>query len=247
MAMGKGAGRAATVHESTASLLRSLSAQAPRVVPAVSVASALAPSAIAAETDSKIWNGVYNTAQAERGRSNFEKNCSNCHNSNLSGSVRGPALRGNSFLKDWGNTTANELFVKLRDSMPATYPDSVPEAEKLDILAYLLQANGFPAGNTELSLNQKELENIRIVQKGEQAASNFASVHMAGCLTLGSGKDWTLTSTTDGTVGLLGASRFHPESHRGQQVEASGLLYRDSGTNLLNLTSLETTGTDCRN
>jgi quinoprotein glucose dehydrogenase len=227
--------------------------------------------AFATESDSRIWSGVYTTAQAERGKSNFEKNCSNCHNSNLSGSVRGPALRSDGFLKNWSNTSANALFVKLRDSMPATYPESVPDIEKIDILAYLLQANGFPAGKMELPLDLKELGNIQIVQKGEQTAPNFALVHMVGCLTPGSEKYWTLTRASEpavtkderptqsalqeaagrtlgaGTFDLLGAVRFQPESHTGQKVEARGLLYRDSGKNLINLTSLEATGADCRN
>jgi hypothetical protein len=34
--------------------------------------------------------------------------------------------------------------------MPATYPESVPDSEKIDILTYLLKAIGFPAGKTEL-------------------------------------------------------------------------------------------------
>jgi hypothetical protein len=37
--------------------------------------------------------------------------------------------------------------------MPATSPDTVPEAIKPDILAYLLQVNGFPAGKAELALS----------------------------------------------------------------------------------------------
>jgi len=48
-----------------------------------------------------------------------------------------------------------------------------------------------------------------------------------------------------GTFDLLAAARFQPESHQGQKVEARGLLYRDSGRNLLNLTSLGSMGTDC--
>jgi quinoprotein glucose dehydrogenase len=227
--------------------------------------------AFAADNDSRIWNGVYTTAQTERGKGSFEKNCSNCHNSNLSGSVRGPALRGERFLKDWGNTSVNALFVKLRDSMPATYPDSVAEAEKIDILAYLLEANGFPSGKTELPLDQRELEDIQIVQKGEQTASNFALVRMVGCLMPGTGKYWSLTQATEpavtkdekpaqtalhdaagtslgaNTFELLGAVRFEPESHIGQKVEVRGLLYRDPGRNLLNLTSLATTEANCHN
>lgn len=227
--------------------------------------------ALAAENDGRIWTGVYTTAQAERGRANFEKYCSNCHNSDLSGSARGPALRGESFLKDWSNTSANVLFVKLRDSMPATYPETVSESEKIDILAYLLQSNQFPAGKAELPLNQQELETIQIAPKGRQAVSNFALVRVVGCLAPGPGKRWTLTRATEpaltkdenpseaslhdaagaglgaSTFDLLGALRFQPESHTNQKVEARGLLYRDSGRDLLNLTSLETTGADCSN
>jgi ankyrin repeat protein len=242
LAMGKGGRRAPPAHESTAALIRSL-------LPAKREPDSPPPSktvAFAVETNSKIWSGVYTTAQAARGRSNFERSCSNCHNSDLSGSVRGPALHGESFLKNWANTTANTLFIKLRDSMPATYPGSVPDTEKIDILAYLLEANGFPSGKTELPLNQKELETIPIAQKGEQAAPNFALVRLAGCLTRGN-DHWSLTTPEAGVFDLLGAARFQPESHTGRKVEAHGLLYRDSGRNLLNLTSLETTGIACPN
>jgi uncharacterized protein len=240
LAMGKGGRRAAPAHESTAALIRSLlPPEQARDLPAPSK-----PVTFASETDTRIWSGVYTAAQAERGRSNFEKSCSNCHNSDLSGSVRAPALRGDGFLKNWANNTVNTLFIKLRDSMPATYPESVPDTEKIDILAYLLEANGFPAGKAELPLNQKELETIPIVQKGGQVVSNFASVSLAGCLMPGS-NHWSLATPAAGTFDLLGTARFQPESHTGQEVEAHGLLYRDSGRSLLNLISLETTGTGC--
>jgi len=70
-------------------------------------------------------------------------------------------------------------------------------------------------------------------------------------------KYWSLTTpaalqetarlTGASRFGLLGAARFNPESHTGEKVEARGLLYRDSGQNLLNPTSLESTGTNCGN
>jgi mono/diheme cytochrome c family protein len=221
--------------------------------------------------DSKIWNGVYTAAQAERGKENFIKSCSNCHNADLNGSVRAPSLRGERFLGNWGNGSANALFIKLRDSMPATYPDTVPEAIKIDILTYLLQVNGFPAGKTELKLDQAELEDIQIVRKGDQTVPNFALVRVVGCLTPGNGKNWTLTRTSElavtkddaptpaalkeaetktlgaGSFDLVSTAAFKPESHQGRKVEARGLLYRDSRHSLLNLTSLEDAGGSCGN
>ncbi len=231
----------------------------------------LAAASLFAAGDSRIWTGAYTAAQAERGKQNFEKSCSNCHNADLNGSVRAPALRGERFLKNWENGSVHVLFVKLRDSMPATYPDTVPETVKIDILAYLLQVNGFPAGNSELKLDDKELGDILIVPKGAQAAPNFAVVALVGCLARGSQNNWTLLRASeptvtrddvsspaalkdaaaqplgDGSFELVSTGAFRPESHQGRKVEARGLLYRDSGHNLLNLTSLEEVGGNCGN
>jgi S-disulfanyl-L-cysteine oxidoreductase SoxD len=235
---------------------------------AVGAAVGLAEGADGKPADSKIWNGVYTAAQAERGKDNFEKSCSNCHNSDLNGSVRAPSLRGDRFLRNWENGSANVLFVKLRDSMPATYPDTVSDETKIDILAFLLQENGFPAGNNELKLDQRELDDIQIVQKDAQTTPNFAFVRMVGCLTQGS-KGWQLTRSSEPAVskdekptpaalkdaagqllgtetfGLLSITPLNPESHKDRKVEARGLLYRDSGRNLVNLTSLDTVGEKC--
>jgi S-disulfanyl-L-cysteine oxidoreductase SoxD len=231
-------------------------------------AAALGQAADEKAAGNPIWNGVYSAAQAERGKDNFEKSCSNCHNSDLNGSVRAPALRGDPFLRDWVNGSLNVLFVKLRDSMPATYPDTVPDSIKIDILAYLLQVNGFPAGNSDLKLDQKELEDIVIVPKGEERLPNFALVRLVGCLTEDA-KSWTLARTSEparvkeerpsaaaltdavgqplgtATFRLLNIVQFHPESHKNQKVEARGLLYRDSARDLLNLTSLEALPANC--
>lgn len=219
--------------------------------------------------ESRIWTGVYTAAQAEQGKSNFEKSCSSCHNVDLNGSARAPALRGAGFLKNWDNASAQALFAKLRDTMPAGNPDGVSPADKIEILAYLLQANGFPGGNTDL--DQKELDKIQIVQKGEQTAPNFALTRVIGCLTPRAGTHWTLTQATDpavtkaerptpvelqedgekplgtGTFDLLNTVPVRAALQAGQKVEARGLLYRDSERNLLNLVSLESTGANCGN
>ena len=247
------------------------STYAPALLLALAAAVGVAAESESLKPGDRIWSGVYTTGQAERGKDNFEKSCSNCHNSDLNGSVRAPSLRGDRFMKNWENESANVLFVKLRDSMPATYPETVSNETKIDILAYLLQVNGFPAGKSELKLDPKELDDIQIVQKGEQAAPNFSLVRIVGCLSKSAANKWTLIRTTEpavikddkptpaalkeaaentlgtGTFDLLNTVPFKPDSHKGQKAEARGLLYRDSARNALNLTSLETTGTACEN
>jgi hypothetical protein len=231
------------------------------VTPAILVAGSL----LFAQDNDKIWIGVYTTAQAERGKTAFVKSCSNCHNTTLDGTARAPALHGDRFMADWLNTNVYTLFTKLRDTMPATYPETVAEDVKLAILTYLLQANSFPAGSSELKLDEKDLTNIQIVKQGAREIPNFALVQLIGCLKQGQGNTWLLTNASDPvatkeevsaqpTVGPLGTqtyllvsvTAFHPASHEGQKVEARGLLYRQPNDNRINLTSLQPVSAACR-
>src|SRR5258708_23313889 len=122
--------------------------------------------ALGAQQAGDIWSGVYTSVQAQRGKEIFDKSCSNCHNQDLQGSVRAPALRGDAFLANWLNSSVNTLYTKLRFSMPATYPETVSDSDKLLALAYLLQANGFPPGSVELAQEEEILDGIQIVEQG---------------------------------------------------------------------------------
>lgn len=225
----------------------------------------LIPFAAVAQDNDRIWSGVYTAAQAERGKAAFAKSCSNCHNSTLDGTARAPALHGDKFMADWVNTNVYTLFTKLRDTMPATYPETVADDVKLDILTYLLQANSFPAGSTELKLDEKELGNIQIVKQGAREIPNFALVELTGCLEQGPGNSWTLTRASDPVVTkdetvtnakgeplgsdsyvLVSVAAFHPASNEGHKMEARGLIYRQPDDKRINLTSLAMVSADCR-
>jgi mono/diheme cytochrome c family protein len=221
----------------------------------------------------KIWDGVYTADQAARGKKYFEARCGRCHNNELIGSSRGPALKDEMFLSNWENDSLASLFVKMRDTMPASSPSSLREEEYVDILAYVLQVNGFPAGTEELENNTDELVVVRIVPEGADASGvpDFALVQVVGCLTRSPSNAWMLTNTSEPLMtvdevpadGLKRAkaqtlgtqtlhlvsivSAFNPESHAGQRMEARGLLYRGPNENLLNLTSLKTVGSNCEN
>src|ERR1700756_4699932 len=94
----------------------------------------------------KIWDGVFTSDQALRGKSAFELNCSRCHNIALIGSERGPAIKGPAFLSHWEKDNLAGLFTKIRDTMPEGGPGTVRDELKIDILSYILQQNGFPTG-----------------------------------------------------------------------------------------------------
>ena len=93
----------------------------------------------------RIWQGVYTTAQAERGKATFLVTCQRCHNADLSGD-RGPALKGERFMTTWGGGSVKRLFEKIRDTMPPFATSTLDDATKLDIVTFILQTNGFPAG-----------------------------------------------------------------------------------------------------
>jgi mono/diheme cytochrome c family protein len=112
-----------------------------------------------------VRDGVYTTAQAERGKAQYTIFCSACHGADLAGTnsadAGAPALQREGF-RDGSN--ANSLFAFIRDRMPADAPGSLTDDSYRDILAYLFEQNGFPAGNQELKSDEQALAKIRIVK-----------------------------------------------------------------------------------
>src|SRR5215510_10431034 len=111
--------------------------------------------------DGAIWSGVYTTAQAERGKIVYTRHCSRCHGEDLAGRREYP-LSGERFLDRWEAHTLEHLFVLIRDSMPPDGINTVDPNDKRDIIAYVLQQNGFPAGTSELSQDVAKLAAVEI-------------------------------------------------------------------------------------
>ena len=141
----------------------------------------------------KIWDGVYTEEQAARGKPRFEASCIRCHNIELIGSERGPALKGNAFLAKYENDSLASIYTLMRDTMPRDGGAAVvSDVVKVDILAYILQRNDVPAGKEELKLDMSALEGIKISKKGvwdgvytaaqaERGKANFLSGRCGGC------------------------------------------------------------------
>jgi S-disulfanyl-L-cysteine oxidoreductase SoxD len=214
----------------------------------------------------RIWQGVFTTAQAERGKTSFNSSCLRCHGDKLQGNTA-PALSGDRFFTTWGSEPIASLFAKIRDTMPPNFGTSIDDQTKLDIVAYILQTNGYPTGTGELTQNGNDLATAQILKKGEQAlVQNFSLVQTVGCLGRGPDNTWVLTRTSDPlvtrddapsaqslasaatrplgtrTFRLLSAKPFSPESHQGHKMEARGLIYSEAGDERLTLTSLKMAG-----
>ena len=63
-----------------------------------------------------VWDGVYTTAQAERGKAAYGAKCAMCHNADLSG-YQG-ALKGDHFMEHWRESALNDLFANISATMP---------------------------------------------------------------------------------------------------------------------------------
>jgi mono/diheme cytochrome c family protein len=108
------------------------------------------------------WSGVYTEDQAKLGKTAYVKHCAECHGEDLGGNGEAPSLTGPEFLANWNGLTVGELFDRIRISMPPTNPTDVSAKEKVEIVAYLLKEDGFPAGTTELPETLDALKAIKI-------------------------------------------------------------------------------------
>ena len=98
-----------------------------------------------------VWDGVFTADQARRGAEAYERSCAECHGPDLGGGDMAPSLAGVEFVYNWHGFSAGDLFERLRVSMPPAQPNSVSRQEKADILAFIFEQNGMPAGETELA------------------------------------------------------------------------------------------------
>ena len=106
------------------------------------------------------WSGVYSAAQAARGEAAYPEHCSSCHGTDLSGGGFAPALNGTTFNSAWNDLTLDDLLDRIRTTMPQDKPGTLSRAVSADIVTFILQKGGFPAGETELAPQQENLKQI---------------------------------------------------------------------------------------
>jgi cytochrome c5 len=213
----------------------------------------------------KIWTGIFTEAQALRGHDVFMNRCAHCHDERLTGG-EGPPLVAGQFNRNWSSRTLQRLFVKVRDRMPPGEAFVATDKEKIDIVAFMLQMNGFPPGSTELTMDEATLSSILIVGKnGPEPAPTGSMVEVTGCL-LEEGTDFFLGNATEPAIstmddpaadakafkGPLGSGRVklldvfpRPTALKGHTLMAKGLLIRNGAALNLNVLALETVAKTC--
>lgn len=109
---------------------------------------------------------LYTQAQADAGSQKFAANCAICHGKDLTG-MAGPALKGKNFASVKADFHVSDVFKILTENMPATQPGSLPKQDYVEIMAFLLEQNGYPAGATPLTFAKAHGSQVKLVYRGD--------------------------------------------------------------------------------
>lgn len=110
-----------------------------------------------------VWDGVYSPAQAARGEHSYGPLCSHCHGDDLEGDiVENPQLAGPMFRDKWNGLNLGQLFERIHRDMPLDRAGSLSRAASVDLVAFILRTNDFPAGSADLPADAHALESIVI-------------------------------------------------------------------------------------
>lgn len=93
----------------------------------------------------KASDGVYTAAQAAQGRTVYAEHCAGCHGASFNPAQGVPPLTGPAFAANWKGHSLAELHAKVK-TMPPGSGGSLSDADYRAATAYLLQANGYKAG-----------------------------------------------------------------------------------------------------
>jgi mono/diheme cytochrome c family protein len=213
-----------------------------------------------------VWDGVFTADQAGRGRIAFAQHCASCHGGELKGG-EGKPLAGDPFWTDWRETTVEYLLTRISTEMPFSedgrLAGTLSPSVYADVVSYILQQNGLPAGTRELT--RASSAGVQIIRKdgpGELPASTLARV--VGCLSpRGANKEYTVTQAaapvrvTDGApapdpAAPLGQRQFalkfvlqSLDKFVGQRVSVTGLLIGEGGANGINLSAITPVAPTC--
>src|SRR4051812_44280995 len=93
--------------------------------------------AIASAQQQPAGNSVFTAEQVTIGNAAFQTTCARCHQADLRGSNEAPPLVGANFMAAWRGRSTNDLYTKIRTSMPADNPGSVPDEAVTTIVAFI--------------------------------------------------------------------------------------------------------------
>ena len=241
----------------------------PKFLAAVAVLTAGLAAGLAQEPapSRTVLDGVYTTEQADRGHAAYETYCVGCHEGL---EADGPELTVKAFLDRWREARLEPLFTFMKTTMPGNTPGSLEDRVYADIIAFILEAHGLPAGDRELTAGM--VGSIQLVGlDGPRPLANLTIVRAVGCLNSEPGNTWALVKAgrmtpvrsriVAGTTpeelkessALPLGSALYPlmsvtdkaASLKGHKVQVKGVLTRQKEIDRINVMSLDSVGPAC--
>lgn len=109
---------------------------------------------LAQTTAKSVNDGVFTVAQAERGHTTFQKNCTTCHDPGR--------FTGADFIKPWSGQPLHALFDIVKKTMPEDNPGSLQPDQYADVIAYFLSLNKYPSGQEELKGTDEAMKAVQM-------------------------------------------------------------------------------------
>ena len=189
--------------------------------------------------------------------------------------MSGPALKGDRFLDQWREFPLAVLLNDMASQMPLRNPGGLPRTAYVDIAAYLVEANGLPPGQSELT-EDIAASVLFVGPGGPRPLPTSSPAVIAGCMTKEAGLGWFITSASEPARTLdpyaltavelktaaetaLGGGVFRlqnldalPGSTEtadrlvGQKVVGKGILVRAEKGNRLNVAALSAVAGTCQ-
>lgn len=124
----------------------------------------LSRTVVSAQGGKTAWDGVFTADQAAKGKETATAACGSCHGPTLTGGDLAPTLSGKDFIDHWYDAKLSELATRVRNTMPADAPNSLKPEEYANVVAYMLQMAGYPAGGTALAWDEKAMDDIKLTK-----------------------------------------------------------------------------------
>ena len=121
-----------------------------------------APEPAPATPPTSVLDGIFTEAQAERGRVGYDAHCAECHGEGLGGGEMAPGLTGVAFRFRWRGLKVADIYDSVQSTMPPEEPATLGDQAYIDVVAFLLSANGYPTGDRELTAESRLLEGIAV-------------------------------------------------------------------------------------